>query len=91
MIFNFTNNHQFTIRVNIDDVKLEVIDNTKLLGTHITSDLKWDLNTINLIKKANARMQLLRKLSTFGASTKADPYMCYICQKCVRSFKFSLA
>ena len=70
MIFNFTHNHQFTTRVNIDDVKLEVIDNTKLLGTHITSDLKWDLNTKNLIKKANARMQLLRKLSTFGASTK---------------------
>ena len=64
MIFNFTHNHQFETRVNIDDVKHEVIDNIKPFGTHITSDLKWDL-----IKKANARMKLLRKISTFGAST----------------------
>ena len=62
MIFNFTNNHQFTTRVNIDNVNLDVIEHTKLLGTHITTDLSWDLNTKNLIKRANARMQLLRKL-----------------------------
>ena len=51
MIFNFTHNYQFTTRVNIDDVKLEVIENTKLLCKHITSNLKWDLNTKNQITK----------------------------------------
>ena len=68
MIFNFTHNHQFTTRVSLDNVNLEVVNETKLLGTHITSDLKWDLNTHNLVKKGNARMMLLRKVSTFGAS-----------------------
>ena len=68
MIFNYTTNHQFTTRLSLDNVNLEVVNNAKLLGTHITSDLRWDLNTKNLVKKANARMQLLRKLSTFGAS-----------------------
>ena len=70
MIFNFTKNHQFTTRVSIDNVNLEVVNKSKLLGTYITNDLKWDENTYNLVKKANARMQLLRKLSTFGASVQ---------------------
>ena len=30
-------------------------------------DLKWDDNTASVVKKANARMVLLRKLSEFGA------------------------
>ena len=68
MIFNYTNNHQFTTRVNMDNVSLDVVEETKLLGTYITSDLKWDLNTKNIVKKSNARMQLLRKVASFGAS-----------------------
>ena len=47
---------------------IEIVEKTKLLGTHITNDLTWDLNTSHIVKKANARMQLLRKIATFGAS-----------------------
>ena len=32
--------------------------------------LKWDLNTAQIVKKANARMQLLRKVASFGAQTE---------------------
>ena len=32
----------------------------------ISNDLKWDLNTHAIVKKGNARMQLLRKAATFG-------------------------
>ena len=28
----------------------------------------WDLNTLNLVIKANARMELVRKVASFGAS-----------------------
>ena len=68
MIFNYTTNHQFTTRVTLDNVNIEVVEEAKLLGTHITSDLKWDVNTKNIIKKSNARMQLLRKIASFGAT-----------------------
>ena len=68
MIFNYTTNHQFSTRVTLDKVNIEVVEETKLLGTHITNDLKWDVNTRNIIKKSNARMQLLRKIASFGAS-----------------------
>ena len=60
MIFNFTDRFQFTTRLKLKGENIEVIDSTKLLGTVLSNDLKWDLNTANLVKKANTRMQLLK-------------------------------
>ena len=65
MIFNFTNNFQFSTRNQLNNTNVEVIEKTKLLGTVITNDLKWEENTSLLVRKANTRMQLLRKCSTF--------------------------
>ena len=68
MIFNYTNKYQFTTRLQMNDEPLEVIDRTRLLGTLISNDLKWDLNCANIVKKANARLELLRKVASFGAN-----------------------
>ena len=67
MIFNFTQNYQFTSRLSIDNQPLQMVDKTKLLGLVLTSDLKWTENTKSLIKRANARMEILRKMSSFSA------------------------
>ena len=67
MIFNFSKKHQFTTRLQLNSQTVEVIKSTRLLGTIISDDLKWDLNTKNIVTKANARMQLLRKVAEFGA------------------------
>ena len=67
MIFNYTKNYQFTTRTQLKNVNVDVVPETKLLGTHITNDLKCDKNTYELIKNANARMQLLRKIKSFNA------------------------
>ena len=66
MIFNFTDRFQFTTRLKLKNQAIEVIDSTRLLGTIISNDLKWDLNTSSIVKKANARMELLRKVASFG-------------------------
>ena len=66
MIFNFTENFKFSTRLHIKDEKIELVDSTRLLGTIISSDLGWDLNTSSIIKKANARMELLRRVVGFG-------------------------
>ena len=71
MIFNFTNKHQFTTRLSINDQNLEVIKSTKLLGTIITDDLKWDANIEAIVRKANISMGILRKIASFNAS-KSD-------------------
>ena len=38
------------------------------MGIIISDDLRWNLNTKNIVKKANARMELLRRVASFGAS-----------------------
>ena len=68
MIFNYTNDNKFTARLKINGQSLEVIKNTRILGTIISDDLKLDLNCKDLVKKADGRMQLLRKNASFGAS-----------------------
>ena len=67
MIFNYTDNYNFTTRMTVNNQNIEVIDSTKLLGTIISNDLKWDKNTTEIVSKANARMALLRKVAEFGA------------------------
>ena len=47
-----------------------MVNSMKILGTIVWSDLSWDDNCELLIKKVNARMQLLRGVQEFGASTK---------------------
>ena len=68
MIFNYTNKYQFSTRLKIEDEVVETVESTRLLGTIIDQNLCWDSNTANIVKKANARMQLLRRVATFGAS-----------------------
>ena len=70
MVFNFSNNYQFTPKLNLKGESLEVIEKTKLLGTIFTNDLKWDENTADLVRRANGRMQMLRKAASFGASVE---------------------
>ena len=77
MIFNYTEKHQFTTRLRMNNQPIEVIDSTRLLGTVITSDLCWDTNTTTIVKKANARMELLRRLVEFNTPVE-DLKMIYI-------------
>jgi hypothetical protein len=67
MIFNYTNNYQFGTNLKLNDKTIEVLQETKLLGTIITNDLKWTKNTDYLVKKGNARMRILHKISEFNA------------------------
>ena len=66
MIFNFTNDYKFTTRLQLKNENVEVIEKTRLLGTMISDDIKWDQNVSTIVKKANARMELLRKVASFG-------------------------
>ena len=70
MFFNYTNNYQCATRLNLENQNIEVLNSIKLLGTIISNDLKWDLNIKHIVKKANARMAILRKASQFKASIK---------------------
>ena len=45
MLFNFTNNYQFSTRLTLQNENLGIVDRAKLLGGIISNDLKWDANT----------------------------------------------
>ena len=62
IIFNFTEKYQFATRLELNGQNLEIMNQAKLLGVIITNDLKWDANTDYLVKRANKRMELLRKV-----------------------------
>ena len=68
MIFNFTNKFNFQTDLKLNYEIIETKNECKLLGTIVTDQLTWDINIKNLIKRSNARMQLLHKISKFGAS-----------------------
>ena len=65
MIFNFSKETQFTVILQTEGKFIEVVNEVKLLGTILSSDLKWDKNISAICKRANARMKILSKLSEF--------------------------
>ena len=52
----------------LDNVLLETIRETKLLGTIVQSDLKWSKNTEMIVKKGYQRMLILHKLYAFNVA-----------------------
>ena len=58
IIFNFTDKYQFGTRLHLNDEIIEVLDSSKLFGTIIASDLRLDLSTMSIIKKANTEWSL---------------------------------
>ena len=87
MLFNFTHKYQFQTRLQLNSETLETVSETRLLGTSISSDLRWDKNTQHIVKRVYFRMELLRKLSGFGAP-KGDlktVYLTFIRSICEQS------
>ena len=65
MVFNYTHDYQFATRVTLNNSLLDVIHETRLLGSVISSNLKWHKNTEQLTKKGFQRMIILRNLVEF--------------------------
>ena len=70
IVFNYTRNYQFATRLYLQDTLLEIVHQTKLLGTIISSDLTWWQNTNNLTTKGYQRLEILRKLYQFNIPTE---------------------
>ena len=77
MIFNFSKKFQFCTNMSLEDEIIETEQETKLLGTFITNDLKWNKNTSEIVKSAFKRMQVLHRAETF-TSNRRDLRTIYI-------------
>ena len=68
MVFNPCKSQAFMPRLILEGNPLEVVEETKLLGLTIRSDMKWVSNTKNMVRKGIKRLWLLRRLKFLGAS-----------------------
>ena len=57
MIFNTSRKYDFTPQISIDgENNLLVVEEMKLLGIIIQSNMKWTANTLNLSQRGYARL-----------------------------------
>ena len=73
MVFNTFTKRDFMPRIPIDgsDENLEVVEQLKLLGILITSNMKWHANTAYLCERGYSRLWMIRNLKKIGA-TKSE-------------------
>ena len=86
-VFNFTRNYQFSTRLQLDGKTIETVSQAKLLGTIISNDLSWDQNTRKIVRKAYARMEMIRKMFGLGdpVSDLKTIYIMFIRSVCEQS------
>ena len=69
MLFNRATKTDFMPKLELTEGNpIEVVEEMKLLGIMIRSDLKWTSNTKLITAKCYKRMWMLRNLKKFGAS-----------------------
>ena len=65
MIFNTSRKFDFPPEFSFENgVLLEVVNSYRLLGVIISADLRWDLNTKEIYRRALSKMWLLRRMKS---------------------------
>ena len=70
MLFNACTSIDFLPSFNLCGAEIELVEEMKLLGLIITSDLKFEKNTEFIVQKAFKRIWMLKRLKNLGASTE---------------------
>ena len=68
MLLNASRKYDFSPVINVGSEKLEMVEELKLLGVTIQSNLNWQTQTNNMCQKAYIRLWMLRRLKPLGAS-----------------------
>ena len=56
--------------MKIENETIELVEEMKLLGVKITSDMKWNQNTEYITKKAYSILWMIKRLKAIGATKK---------------------
>ena len=71
LLFNKSKSYDFSPEFAFNSgPNLEVIEQTRLLGIELTTDLRWSENTKSIFKKAMSRMWLLRRMKIMHLEPK---------------------
>ena len=69
MIFNPCWSLDFMPEIELGGGQLEVVEETRLLGVIIRSDMRWNSNTESIVKRAYNKLWTIRRLKELGANT----------------------
>ena len=67
MLFNPCWSVDFMPHLEVEDKELELVEEMRLLGVIIQSDMKWGANTDHIVKKASSKLWVVRRLKALGA------------------------
>ena len=70
MLFNACTSIDFLPSHNLDGIDIELVEEMKLLGLILTSDLKFDKNTDYIVKRGFKRIWMLKRLKNLGAKAE---------------------
>jgi hypothetical protein len=68
MVFNTGKVLDFMPNFNLDGNEIEVVEEMRILGLIIRTDMKWSSNTEHIVLKAYKRLWIIRRLKTLGAN-----------------------
>lgn len=68
LMLDFRRNKNKHLPLRFGDQEVKQMSSFKFLGTHISNDLKWSVNTTAAVKKAHQRLYFLRTLRNSNMS-----------------------
>ena len=68
ILFNPCISKDFMPEFMIEDTRIDLVEQVKLLGVVITSNLSWSANTDSITERCNKKNWILRRLKKLGAS-----------------------
>ena len=67
ILFNPGSSRDFMPKFTVSENFIEMVEEVKLLGVMVRSDLSWSSNTNYIVKRANSKLWILRRLKKLGA------------------------
>ena len=69
MLFNPCTSRDFMPEMRIEGTRLDLVEQSKLLGVVLTSNLSWSANTEYIVERCMKKMWVMRRLKKLGASS----------------------
>ena len=67
MVFNPCTSRDFLPLFEVENTDIKLVEETKLLGVVISSNLSWKANTEYIVKRCNSKIWVVRRLKKLGA------------------------
>ena len=70
MLFNPAKAFDFMPSFPFNNEEIELVEQTKLLGLVVSSDMSWSANTAHMVTRCNKKLWILRRLKRLGANNE---------------------